>query len=90
MGPTPLKSPQAWAGISGLRKSLVIGYSTAWAVPSDSPTVIGESHQLWSVFLPSSSTGSWAHRCVIVQGGCRLHPPCLGPLLGSCPQIDTL
>ena len=79
--PSPAKDLQVWAAISG---------------PSDSPVMGCTCHDkavppaMGKALLGTCRDSAWAHRCVIIWGGFSLHPPCLVPLGGFCPQTDTL
>lgn len=79
--PSPAKDLQVWAAISGPRASPVTGYTCH---DKAVPPAMGEA------LLGTCRDSAWAHRCVIIRGGCRLHPPCFVPLGGFHPQKDTL
>lgn len=59
--PTPVKSSQAWAAISGPRESPITGY------PTDNPAVVGQAHQLWVGYaFPPTAVLAPGPRCVLL------------------------
>lgn len=59
--PTPVKSSEAWAAISGPRESPITGY------PTDNPAVVGQAHQLWvGCAFPPTAVLAPGPRCVLL------------------------